>query len=86
MCDDSLFTSFKLRNTMIVYTGTTIPDKGPRACSRAGNTMITEFAGNIVRNNDHRSDPQGIAERTVQRKWEKARISLHRSLRTDVSL
>jgi len=29
---------------------------------------------------------QGIAERTVQRKWEKARIYLHRSLRTDVSL
>jgi RNA polymerase sigma factor (TIGR02999 family) len=27
---------------------------------------------------------QGIAERTVQRKWEKARIYLHRSIRTDL--
>lgn len=29
---------------------------------------------------------QGTAERTVQRKWEKARIYLHRSLRGDVHL
>jgi RNA polymerase sigma factor (TIGR02999 family) len=29
---------------------------------------------------------QGVAERTVQRKWEKARIYLHRSLRVPVSL
>jgi RNA polymerase sigma factor (TIGR02999 family) len=29
---------------------------------------------------------QGVSERTVQRKWEKARIYLHRSLRTPVSL
>jgi RNA polymerase sigma factor (TIGR02999 family) len=29
---------------------------------------------------------QGVSERTVQRKWEKARIYLHRSLRVPVSL
>jgi RNA polymerase sigma factor (TIGR02999 family) len=29
---------------------------------------------------------QGISERTVQRKWEKARIYLHRVLRADLSL
>lgn len=29
---------------------------------------------------------QGVSERTVQRKWEKARIYLHRSLRAPVSL
>ncbi len=28
---------------------------------------------------------RGVSERTVQRKWEKARIYLHRSLRTDLS-
>ena len=28
---------------------------------------------------------QGVAERTVQRKWEKARIYLHRSIRADLS-
>jgi RNA polymerase sigma factor (TIGR02999 family) len=28
---------------------------------------------------------QGITERTVQRKWEKARIYLHRSIRTDLT-
>ncbi len=27
---------------------------------------------------------QGVSERTVQRKWEKARIYLHRSVRTPV--
>jgi RNA polymerase sigma factor (TIGR02999 family) len=29
---------------------------------------------------------QGVSERTVQRKWEKARIYLHRSLRADLPL
>jgi len=29
---------------------------------------------------------QGVAERTIQRKWEKARIYLHRSIRADLSL
>ena len=29
---------------------------------------------------------QKLSERTVQRKWEKARIYLHRSIRTDLSL
>lgn len=29
---------------------------------------------------------KGLSERTVQRKWEKARIYLHRSLRADVPL
>jgi RNA polymerase sigma factor (TIGR02999 family) len=29
---------------------------------------------------------RGLSERTVQRKWEKARIYLHRSLRTDLPL
>jgi RNA polymerase sigma factor (TIGR02999 family) len=29
---------------------------------------------------------KGLSERTVQRKWEKARIYLHRSLRTDMTL
>jgi RNA polymerase sigma factor (TIGR02999 family) len=29
---------------------------------------------------------QGLSERTVQRKWEKARIYLHRSIRTDLPL
>jgi len=30
------------------------------------------------------ADMTGVSERTVQRKWEKARIYLHRSLRTDL--
>jgi RNA polymerase sigma factor (sigma-70 family) len=29
---------------------------------------------------------QGVAKRTIQRKWEKARIYLHRSIRADLSL
>jgi DNA-directed RNA polymerase specialized sigma24 family protein len=29
---------------------------------------------------------QNLSERTVQRKWEKARIYLHRSIRADLSL
>jgi len=29
---------------------------------------------------------QGMSERTVQRRWEKARIYLHRSLRADLPL
>jgi RNA polymerase sigma factor (TIGR02999 family) len=29
---------------------------------------------------------QGVTERTAQRKWERARIYLHRSIRTDLSL
>jgi RNA polymerase sigma factor (TIGR02999 family) len=29
---------------------------------------------------------RGVSERTVQRNWEKARIYLHRKLRTDLSL
>jgi RNA polymerase sigma factor (TIGR02999 family) len=29
---------------------------------------------------------RGVTERTVQRKWEKARIYLHRSMRTDRAL
>jgi DNA-directed RNA polymerase specialized sigma24 family protein len=29
---------------------------------------------------------QKLAERTVQRKWEKARIYLHRDIRTDLSI
>ena len=29
---------------------------------------------------------QGLSERTVQRKWEKARIYLHRSIRTDLPI
>lgn len=29
---------------------------------------------------------QGVAERTVQRRWDKARIYLHRRIRTDLSL
>lgn len=32
------------------------------------------------------ADMAGVSERTVQRKWEKARIYLHRSLRTDCPL
>jgi RNA polymerase sigma factor (TIGR02999 family) len=32
------------------------------------------------------ADMQGVSERTVQRKWEKARIYLHRSLRADLPL
>jgi len=32
------------------------------------------------------ADMQGASERTVQRKWEKARIYLHRSLRADLLL
>jgi RNA polymerase sigma factor (TIGR02999 family) len=32
------------------------------------------------------ADMEGVSERTVQRKWEKARIYLHRSLRADLPL
>jgi RNA polymerase sigma factor (TIGR02999 family) len=32
------------------------------------------------------ADMTGVSERTIQRKWEKARIYLHRNLRTDTSL
>ena len=32
------------------------------------------------------ADMHGLSERTVQRKWEKARIYLHRSLRADLPL
>jgi RNA polymerase sigma factor (TIGR02999 family) len=32
------------------------------------------------------ADMAGVSERTVQRKWEKARIYLHRSLRTELPL
>jgi RNA polymerase sigma factor (TIGR02999 family) len=32
------------------------------------------------------ADMQGVSERTVQRKWEKARIYLHRNLRADLPL
>jgi len=32
------------------------------------------------------ADITGVSERTVQRKWEKARIYLHRTLRTDLSV
>jgi DNA-directed RNA polymerase specialized sigma24 family protein len=28
---------------------------------------------------------QGVSERTVQRKWEKARVYLHRAIRADLS-
>lgn len=28
---------------------------------------------------------QGVSERTVQRKWEKARLYLHRTIRADLS-
>jgi hypothetical protein len=56
--DDSIPSSFTLRNTFIAYTGATIPVKEPRQCSWAGfSTMSTDFAGNIVRNNDHALSP-----------------------------
>jgi RNA polymerase sigma factor (TIGR02999 family) len=32
------------------------------------------------------ADMTGVSERTIQRKWEKARIYLHRNLRTETSL
>jgi List-Bact-rpt repeat protein len=55
---DSVPTSFTLRNTMIAYTGETLPAPGPRQCSWAGfSSMVTEFAGNVVRSNDLSAAP-----------------------------